>query len=55
MLHLQGAPTAAAHYMLPQTETGVWLHQLLPLATIRGAIVATDAGATHGDGHGTGV
>ena len=28
-------------------EPGIWFHDLPSLATIRGAIVATDAGITH--------
>ena len=40
------APTAAAMYLQPRTEPGIWFHDLPLLATIRGAIVATDAGTT---------
>ena len=39
-------PTATPMYLLPQTEPGIWFHDLPPLATIRGAIVATDTGTT---------
>ena len=31
---------------MPRTEPGIWFHELPPLATIHGAIVVTDAGAT---------
>ena len=33
-------------YGQPRTEPGIWFHDLPPLATIHGAIVATDASTT---------
>ena len=40
------APTTAPQYMRARAELGLWFHELPPLATIRGAVLATDAGAT---------
>ena len=40
------APTVAPMYTQPRTEPVIWLHELLQLATISGATVATDAGTT---------
>ena len=45
ILHPHEPPPAAPRY-LQLTVPGIWFHELLSLATIRGAIVATDAGAT---------
>ena len=45
-LHPRWAPEAAPMYLRPRTESGIWFHDLPPLARIRGAIVATDAGTT---------
>ena len=45
-LYPHGAPTAAPMYLQPRTKPGFWFHGALPLATIIGAIMATDAGAT---------
>ena len=44
-LHREHAPTAAPCYLLPWVELGI-RHDLLPIATIRGAIAATDACTT---------
>ena len=33
-------------YPQPRTEPGIWFHDLPPVATIWGAIVAADAGST---------
>ena len=46
MLHPHWTPTAAPMYPQPWMEPGIWFHDLPPLATIRGAIMATDAGTT---------
>ena len=46
MLHPHKAPTAAHVYLQPRTDLGIWFHDLPPLATICGAIVATDASTT---------
>ena len=37
---------AAPKYMRPVMELGIWFHELPPLATINGAIIATDASTT---------
>ena len=39
-------PTAMPHYLQPCAARRVWFHDVPPLATIEGAIVATDAGTT---------
>ena len=45
-IHPHGAPMAAPMYLQPRTEPGIWFHELPPLATIHGAIVATDTRTT---------
>ena len=44
-LHPHRAPTASRMYPQPRKEPGIWFHDL-PLAMIRGAILATDTGTT---------
>ena len=48
MGHPHKAPTVTPQYMQPRIELGIWFHELLRLATIYGAIVATDAGPSPG-------
>ena len=45
-LYPHRAPLVAPMYLQPRTEPGIRFHDLTPLATIRGAIVATNAGTT---------
>ena len=47
LLAPQGLVTSPPPKVLaPKTEPGLWFHELPALATLRGAIVAVDAGAT---------
>ena len=39
-------PTPSPQVLAPKTEPGIWLHGLPALGTLRGAIVAMDAGDT---------
>ena len=45
-LHPHRAPKASPMYPQPRTEPGIWFHDLPLLATIQGAIVATNTGTT---------
>ena len=44
--HPHRASIATPMYLQPRMQPGIWFHDLPPLATIHGAIVATDAGTT---------
>ena len=47
-LHRHKDPTESPKCMRPRTEPSTWFQDLPPLATISGAIVATDAETTEG-------
>ena len=44
LLAPHGRATSPPHVVAPETRPGVWFHDLPPLATLRGNVVAVDAG-----------
>ena len=46
LLAPHGRATDPPRVMAPETRPGVWFHDLPALATLRGSVVAVDAGAT---------
>ena len=48
LLAPHGRATDPPNVQVPKAEPGIWFHDLPALATLRGTVVAVDAGATRG-------
>ena len=46
LLAPHGRATDPPNVMAPEVQPGIWFHDLLALATLRGTVAAVDAGAT---------